>query len=187
MNETVKNIMNRRSTRTFLPDSVDRDLVEIIVEAGIYAPSSLNRQPWHFTVITDQNILNQLSIDTKEALKNYPEDSIKKFGENEKYHVFYNAPVAIIVSQEDSNTYAPIDCAAASENMLIASESLGLGSCWVGFVNLLFNLNKDKAKEYKSKFNIPQGYSPSHALVFGHKRNVNSNAPKRRENTVSYI
>lgn len=187
MNETINSILNRRSCRVFTEEAVEDSIVQEIVKAGIYAPSSLNKQPWHFTVVENKDIINELSDGTKEILKEFQGGKYKNYGNNEKFHVFYNAPVVIIVSGEEENPYRYVDCAAASENMLVAAESLGIGSCWIGFIHLLFQGGEEKKREYQEKLGLPEGYIPMHALVFGHKKINNQNAPKRRENTVNYL
>ena len=78
-----------------------------------------------------------------------------------------------------------VDCAAATENMLIAAESLDIGACWNGIVGVLFN--SEKVTEYKDKLRIPEGYSPYYAVALGYKGVRINNAPQRRENSVQYI
>lgn len=185
MNETLKNIRNRRSTRIFLHDQIKEESLQAILEAGIYAPSASNQQPWHFTVIQNKDLLDELNIKFKEFAKRSESDYVRKVGENEKFHVFYNAPTVILVSGDENNNYASIDCAAAVENMLIASESLEIGSCWVGFIAYL--LNSDEGKELAQKLDIPKGYKQIHSVCLGYKRLNLSNGPKRKENTVNYI
>lgn len=187
MNETMKSILKRRSHRAFLPEMIKEEELKTIIEAGIYAPSAMNQQPWHFTVIENQDILNELNNETKEVAKKSDNDHIVKMANNDKFNIFYNAPVAILVSMEEG-TYEPeVDCAAATENMLIAAESLNIASCWIGFISFLFKMDKDKAEIYREKLGIPQGFTPSHVVVLGYKKNEQLKAPKRRENTVNYI
>lgn len=185
MNETMKTILNRRSTRVFKEDSIDESLVNEIIEAGLYAPSGHNMQPWHFTVITNKDLLNLLSYETKEACKNFDDEFIKKVANNEKFNVFYNAPVGVIVSGDKNAMTVESDVAAASENMLLAAESLGIGGCWIGFITLLFR--SEKAQEFKKKLSIPEEFTPMHGLVFGHKKTEMSKAPERKTGRVSFL
>ena len=106
---------------------------------------------------------------------------------NDAFDTFYKAPVAIIVSMDTTDVTSPADCAVASQNLMLAAESFGLGSCWIGFVKNLFKLDETKGKEYCEKFNIPENYMPSHAILIGHKKNPSGKASARRENTVTYI
>lgn len=196
MNETINNILNRRSTRVFTDENVNGDIVKEIVRAGLYAPSSKNKQLWHFTVIENKDVLKELNDDTKNAVIKYGEEYIKKAdmlkhimarANNDSYNIFYNAPVAILISRNTNDITSQDDCAVASENMMIAAESVGIGSCWASFIKFLFMLDKDKAKEYSDKFFIPDGYVPTHAIILGHKKNTQPKQLERREGTVTYI
>lgn len=185
MNETLKNIRNRRSIRAFLPEQLkDMDL-QAILEAGIYAPSASNQQPWHFTVVQNKDILDRLNVAFKDIAAKSDNEYIRRFADNEKFHVFYNAPSVVFVSGEEKNNYAAVDCGAAVENMLIAAESLGLGSCWIGLIAYL--LNSEEGAEFMKELGIPKGFKQIHAVCFGNKKINRTNAPTRRENTVNYI
>ena len=138
MNETMKSILSRRSTRVFMPDQIKEEELTTIIEAGLYAPSAHNQQSWNFTVVQNLELLNQLSNDAKEAAKHFDDHLIQQLANNEKFHAFYHAPTAIIISGEEKAMMPEVDCAAATENMLIAAESIGVGSCWVGFIGFVF-------------------------------------------------
>lgn len=196
MNTIIENILNRRTTRAFTEEKVDVEILKEIVNAGLYAPSSKNKQLWHFTVIQNEDVLKNLNLDTKEAIKKYAKDKVSNEKEleilmsranNDAFDTFYKAPVAIIVSMDTTDVTSPADCAVASQNLMLAAESFGLGSCWIGFVKNLFKLDEAKGKEYCEKFNIPENYMPSHAILIGHKKNPSGKASARRENTVTYI
>lgn len=196
MNQTIENILNRRSTRVFTDEKVNEEILKQIVEAGLYAPSSMNKQLWHFTVIQSESILSELNKDTKAAIKKYAKtkisnqvmlDKLISRANNDSYDTFYKAPVAIIVSKDTSDITSDNDCAVASQNLMIAAESFGLGSCWMSFVKNLFNLDESKAAEYFEKFEIPENYIPIHAIVIGHKKTDVKKVADRRKNTVKYI
>lgn len=187
MNEIVKTIIERRSQRTYTSEPVKKEDLEVIVEAGLYAPSAFNQQPWHFSVIQDASLLDELSFEAKEVGKTFKNEQVKAMSNNEKFHVFYNAPAAIIVSVEKNKIEAELDCAVATQNMLLAAQALGLGSCWIGFVGFLFKGNPEKSKEYATRLGIPEDYTPSHAIVIGQKNDTITHAPKRRENKVNFV
>jgi len=185
MNETLKNIRNRRSIRAFQSEQIKDEELHAIIEAAIYAPSATNLQPWHFTVIQNKELLDRLSEAFKKLAKNSSIEYIKRFADNDSFHVFYNAPTVVIASGEINSKSAPVDCAAAVENMHIAAESLGIGSCWIGLIS--FVLNSEEGKEFMKELEIPQGFKQIHAVALGYKKNQYTNAPARRENTVNYI
>lgn len=118
MNQVMENILNRRSTRLFTEESIKKEVLEDIIKAGIYAPSAMNQQPWHFTVISDKDLLAELSLATKEEGKKHPLEYVRNYAKNEKFQIFYNAPVAIVISGDEKAYEAEVDCAAATENIL---------------------------------------------------------------------
>lgn len=185
MNETLSNIRNRRSTRVFLPTQIKDEELKAILDAGIYAPSAVNQQPWHFTVVQNKELLDELHAKFMEVAKKSENDYVRKVGYNENFHVFYNAPTVVLVSGLEANNNSPVDCAAAVENMLIASESLDIGACWVGFIAYL--LNSEEGKELFEKLEIPKGFKQIHSVCIGYKKNKSNNGPLRKENTVNYI
>ena len=185
MNETLKNIRNRRSTRTFLPDQLNVTDIHDIIDAGIYAPSANNMQPWHFTVLQRKDIIDRLSDSFKEIARKSDNEYLRKFADNEKFHVFYNAPTVVLVSGDINSKSASVDCAAAVENMLIAAESLEIGSCFIGLIAYL--LNSEEGTEFVKELGIPEGFKQIHALSLGYKKNETNNAPERKENIVNYL
>ena len=190
MNETLKSIRNRRSTRGFLPEQLKDIEMQAIMDAGIYAPSATNQQPWHFTVVQNKDMIDRLNVAFKEIAGKSDNEYIRRFADNEKFHVFYNAPTVVLVSGDEKNKYASVDCAAAVENMLIAAESLQaesleIGSCWIGLIAYL--LNSEEGSEFVKELGIPEGFKQIHAVCLGYKKIKVTNAPARKENTVNYI
>lgn len=185
MNETLRVIRERRTTRRFKTEQIKEEELQAIIEAGLYAPSAHNQQSWNFTVIQNKELLDELNIETKESAKSFPDEMIQKMANNEKLNIFYGAPTVVIVSGQDSAMLPQIDCAAATQNMFIAAEALEIGGCWNGLVGFLFN--GPKGEEYKKKLNIPEGYTPYYAAVFGYKEVKATKAPARKENAVQYI
>lgn len=185
MNETLKVIKERRTTRKYKAEQIKEEELQAIIEAGLYAPSANNQQSWNFTVIQDAELLEVLNIEAKAAAKNIPNEFMQKMANNDKFNAFYGAPTIIIVSGNEKGMMSQVDCAAASENMLIAAESLDIGACWNGFIGILFN--SEKGAEYKKKLNIPEGFVPYYAIVLGYKDVRVTNAPERKVNSVQYI
>ncbi len=183
-NPVLQTIKTRRSSRSFQTDEVSKDEIEAIIEAGLYAPSAHNHQSWHFTVIQDKDMIDQYSIDAKETLAHSENEQMQKLGNNNKFHIFYNAPAIILISGEEASMMPETDCAAAAQNMLLAAESLDLGSCWIGFARMVFV--GAKKEEYLQKFQIPSGYIPYYAIAIG-KKTIKTEAPERKENAVTYI
>ncbi|MCP8310030.1 MAG: nitroreductase family protein [Candidatus Methylarchaceae archaeon HK01M] len=145
MNPVIEAINNRRSIRSYETKPIPKDIINTIIEAGNRAPfTSITRsQPWRFVVIEDPEFKQKLLQTTlpfwkkcTEGMKEtYPE--IYKMGmslyeamDDPKDVVYYNAPVIIFVIGPANNA---VSCALACENIMIAAQSFGLGSCYVGF------------------------------------------------------
>lgn len=134
-------INQRQSCRDFLNEPVQKDVIEKIIEAGTMAPSPLNSQPWDFIVVTKNTVKDQIWEDAVKCKVNTIE--ISKWKWLEKYSVQFlkTAPVIIVVTgdktksgtdtfHEDGPVAYQHACAAAIQNMLLASHALGLGSVW---------------------------------------------------------
>jgi nitroreductase len=119
MDEVLKTIRNRRTIRRFKPNPVDEKRLQMILEAGRWAPSFSNLQPWRFIVVRDLGL--------KIALDKAARESVLHFGINE-------APVVILVcvDRRIDPLHAIEAGAAATQNMTLAAHSLGLGTGWIG-------------------------------------------------------
>ena len=179
-NEVLRVIKERRSIRRFKNEQLKREELEAILEAGLYAPSGHNDQPWHFTVVQNKDLLNKISILSNEGMRNSGIDWVEKLG-NKNRNIFHDAPTVVIVSGKQG-TYSPLsDCSAAIQNMLLAAESLGIGSLWNGLVEYFFNMKE--AEELWLK----EGYRPYYAIALGYKDCEQPKAPERKKDTISYI
>lgn len=185
MNDVIKNILARRSVRVYSEEQIKQQDLDIILESGYNAPSGCNMQPWHFTVVQNKDLLNTLNIESKKEFIDSDNEMFRKMAANEKYDIFYNAPTVIVVSGEKSSPTSGIDCSAATENMILAAESLGIGSCWIGLIIFLFK--SKRAEEFSKLIKIPEGYEPYFAITLGYKKFPNPKSQPRRENVITYI
>lgn len=116
--DVYETILTRRSIRKYKKQSIPEDVIEKLLYAGFSAPSAGNQQPWHFVVLDDRKILNVIHMFHPSA------------------RMLTEADKAILVCGdlhlEKFKGYWMIDCAAATENILLAGHSLGLGCCWLG-------------------------------------------------------
>lgn len=182
MNQILNTIKNRRSIRKYLPEQINDEEVEKILEAAIYAPTGHNDQPWHFTVIQNKELIDEMNVKCKEAMATLPIDWIAKMGKSENLHIFYDAPTVIVVSGKKEATSPFADCCAAIQNMLLAAESIDIGSCWIGLARFFYE-NPENLK----KLNIPEGYEPHYSVSFGYKNSSPNKAPKRNRDVVNYV
>lgn len=184
-NEILKMIKKRRSIRGFKNEQIQDEELQAVLEAGIYAPNA-GDQAWHFTVIQNKKLLDKLNLTAKEAAKQMDIGGIKELGSDENFNCLYGAPTLIIVSgKETSPIPLEADCAAAIQNMLLAAEAMGLGSCWIHFV--LFGFYSPQRTELQKELKIPEGYRPYYSAVFGYKKEEGAEAAVRKPNLITYI
>ena len=180
-NETIDTILARESCLDFTGAPIPREAIETIVKAGCHAPTSGGRQPWHFTVVTDEKILDEISylvygnfLEMMDKIKAESEKGgVKKtpfsgYDENPTpASVRYHAPLIIIVSGDPkkSGVYHT-DCCLATENMYIAAQSLGIASLWWGALER-GGFHNEKSADLKKRL-IPEGYEVVSASLFGY-------------------
>ncbi len=182
MNEVIKAIKSRRSVRSYKSDILSRETLQAIIEAGCYAPSGHNAQPWHFSVVQDRALLEEVNIKAKNVMSGVTVDWIQNIGRNPAADITHKAPALILISCKKGSISGPTDCTAAMENMMIAAESIGVGSCWIGFSAFAF-----KDAGLMKKLGVPEGYEPQQAAVFGYPEGEKRQAPARDLDSVTYI
>jgi nitroreductase len=184
-NETLKTIKQRRSVRSYREEQIKESELQEVLEAGQFAPNA-GGQAWHFTVVQNRPLLTKLNLAAKEVARQMEMVHLRELGNNEKFDCLYGAPTLVIVS---GDTRSPIpldaDCAAATENLLIAAESVGLGSCWIFFVMLAFEFSMGAS--LLTELKIPEGYKPYYAAIFGYKKGANVLASDRKPDLVTYV
>jgi nitroreductase len=164
MNEVIKAIHERKSVRRFLPDQLKDDAIMAIIEAGNQAPSGHNTQPVCSTVVQNPELIRHINDAAKGVLRGSDVEWIRKFGESERYHLLHNAPTVVIISVKEG-IYSPVaDASAAIENMLLAAQSLGIGSVWIGLISAYFQL-----EEARETLRIKDGFNPLYAVCLGYE------------------
>ena len=145
--DAYSSIISRRSIRKYKSDMPDLELVMKVVDAGRMAPSGMNTQKWHFTVVLGKERIMEIS----------------RFILEEEKSICYDAPVFIMVSYEKDDYFAREDTSCALTNMMQASHALGLGSVWINAINRSW----EKAERMQS-FSVPEGYRVYGALALGY-------------------
>ena len=147
MNEVIQNILTRRSVRKFNDQLLEREKLEAILKAAIYAPSGMNKQTWQFTAITNKEKIEELA------------KLIEKILERKGYN-FYEPAAIVLTSNERDSRWAKEDNACALENMFLAAHSMGVGSVWI---NQLQDIcDHEEVRAYLKSVGIPDEH-----LVFG--------------------
>ncbi len=119
MNETLKTIFSRKSVRAYAEGAIPREQLEMLVRAGMAAPSAVDQRPWEFVVVTEKATLVRLAERLPYAkMAAHAAAAIVVCGDLRRQ---WGGPDSVMWS---------IDCAAAAQNVLLAAESLGLGAVW---------------------------------------------------------
>ena len=178
MNPVLSNIMARRSIRKYLDKPVEHEKLEMVVCAGINAPSGMNRQPWIVRVVEDQ----QLIADVTEVYKRNNPEQVKR--DKDFKNMFRNAPNLICVCTPAEGG-GELDAGLLGENMMLAAQSMGLGTCCLGGPVRFLNTNAD-AKFFLDRLDIPEGYKLNYILAIGYP-DEQPDAKPRDASKVKYI
>ncbi len=178
LNPVVSSIMARRSIRQYLDKPVEHEKLEMVARCGINAPSGMNRQPWIVRVVEDQ----QLIADVTAIYKEENAEQVKRDA-NFK-NMFRNAPNLICVCTP-ANGGGELDAGLLGENMMLAAQSMGLGTCCLGGPVRFLNSNA-KAKFFLDRLDIPADYKLNYILAIGYP-DEQPEARPRDESKVKFI
>lgn len=143
--DAIKCLRERRSIRQFeAGKSIDKETMTDILNSAMHAPSAYNKQPWHFVVVEDREIM--------EAMKSAHEHA----------NFLSDASCAVIVCGDTNESYKSengdywqIDCSAATQNFLLAVHEKGLGACWCGLAPA-----ESKIKKFQEILGLPEHIKP---------------------------
>jgi nitroreductase len=167
MTQTLETIATRYSCRNFKSDPLPAEAVQAIAQAALQAPSARNRQPWHFSVVTDKTFVDELSAVGLEALKTInPEGYERSISRGGK--LFYNAPAVVVISAEhlEGLMSSGLDVGIAVANIALAAKSLGIDSCVCGLASQVGNGHETEAPY--DRLGIPEGYEYVIAVLLGY-------------------
>ncbi len=160
VNPVLSSIMARRSIRKYLDKPVEHEKLEVIVRAGINAPSGVNRQPWIVRVVEDQKLI----ADVTEVYKQANAEQVKR--DKDFKNMFRNAPNLICVCTP-ANGGGELDAGLLGENIMLAAQSMGLGTCCLGGP-VRFLLSNEKCKFFLERLDIPADYKLNYIIAIGY-------------------
>ena len=147
--DAIETILTRRSIRAYTGQPIPAELVELLLKAAMQAPSAGNQQAWQFVVLTDRVRLNALA-------------EVLPYGK-----MLTTAPLSIVVcgdlAIEKSKGYWVQDCSAATQNILLAAHSLGLGAVWLGVYP-----REERVRDVRKALGIPETVTPLCAIAVGY-------------------
>lgn len=177
-------ITGRRSVREYTAQPVDEPTIRRLIDAAVRAPNAVNQQPYTFTVVREQNVLDRVSRDAKSHMlatmdANPHADHFRVRLSDPNFHIFYHAPVLILISGVAQGPWIVEDCALSAENLMLAAYAAGLGTCWIGFAQGYLNTS-----DGKQELGLPAACVPVAPIIVGHPKAapppVPRNAPKIR-------
>jgi nitroreductase len=188
--DVIEVIKTRRSIREYLDKEISDTDIKFLIDCAGYAPSGLNMQPWGFLVIKNRDIIRKLSETSKKSMIPLLEDMKNNSKAAAEYlsflkmkgsDMFYGAPVLIIILGNKNAPTAVYDCAMAAQTMMLAAQSIGVGSCWIG--GALRSLVDEKLLK---ELGAPEGYIAVAPLIFGYPKGK-TKAPDRIEPKVVWV
>lgn len=166
----MNNILSRTSVRSFTDQPVEQEKIQKLLQAGMAAPSAVNKQPWHFVVVTDRKVLDALGDANPNA------GFVKK------------APLAIVVCGDMTKAlegggreFWIQDCSAATENILLAAVGMGLGATWTGTYPA-----QERCEAVARVLNLPETMIPLNTIVIGYPDGTPQAKNKWNDANVSY-
>ncbi len=162
-----QHIVTRRSIRRYTNREIEDSVVKQIIKNGMYAPSAVNKQPWHYIIFKEQQ--------TKMAIcEVHPNASMLK-----------TANKAILVCGDTDLAHAPgylaCDCSAATQNMLLSAHAYGLGGVWIGIYP-----REERMKALKGIFNLPEHIIPFSIIALGYPAEKKDIPDRFKEERIHY-
>jgi nitroreductase len=178
MNEVLNTIYARRAVRKYKNKTVNRKIIDQIIDAGRMAPTAMNIQPWKFYVLTERSDINEFSKAIRlGAVKGIFKSGIKQIVKTiitafhfpkgadftkEEDMIFHGAPVVIFITSPKDNEFAALDIGMCAQNMMLAAKGMGLDTCPIGMAKYV-----EYTQVYK-RLNIPANEHVNLAIILGY-------------------
>lgn len=172
MNEALNNIMTRRSVKAYKPEMPPQELIDQVVKAGTYAPTGMNRQSPIIIEVTDKATRDKLSKMNAAVM-------------GASIDPFYGAPVVLVVLADKSVGTYKYDGSLVMENLMLAANAVGLGSCWIHRAKEEFE--SPDGQEILKSLGIEGNYEGIGHCILGYPAKEVPAAKPRKENWVYKI
>ena len=171
-NPVIENILARRSIRSYKPDKIEREKLDRIIECGIWAPNGQHRESWEVRVVTNPDMLAEI-----DSLYN-----IYSNGNNSR--AAFGAPAVAFIAYDTTYDLSQVDCGLLGGNMMLAANSMGIGSCCLG--GLARFMTSPQAATLLAPLDFPDTHRLLYAIAFGYP--IETPAPNgRRTDNVRII
>lgn len=172
MNAELQALKERRSVRKYKADMVPQELIDQVIEAGLYAASGHGTQEVIIVAVTNKEVRDKLAQMNREIL-----------GTNSDS--FYGAPVVLVVLGPKSNKLTPYDGSLVMGNLMQAAHAVGLGSCWINRAKEEFA--SEEGKQLLKEWGIEGEYEGVGHCILGYTDGMVPQAAPRKANRVFYV
>ena len=172
MNTELHALLERRSIRSYKPDMVPQELIDQVIEAGLYAASGHGEQDSIIVAVTNKEVRDKLSQMNRAIM-------------GTKSDTFYGAPVVLIVLAPKSNKNGIYDASLIMGNLMQAAHAVGLGSCWINRAKQEFE--SEEGKQLLKDWGIEGEYEGVGHCILGYINGKVPPALKRKPNRVFYV
>ena len=148
-NAVTDAIFSRRTIRAYKREQISEQMLETLMQAAKAAPSGRNMQPCYVRFVQDGEMLHEMHIDFKN-LVGWDTPAYTRSDVNPFYH---NAPTFVFIYAAGESA---MDAGIMAENICIAAESMGLGTCIVGSAGALFN--SEAGKKWNERLHVPRDF-----------------------------
>jgi nitroreductase len=186
VNEAIKAILERRSIRSFTPEPVSEEDLQLILDAGQWAPTARNIQETHLTAVVSPEKIAALNTQLKASSQVEGFDRYRDFVKGAYSINFKNAPVFIIVGSDRQNSACPVeDGTLVLANILLAAHSLGLGGCWV---NQLGAVGEEPVfRALLTSIGLPSTHRVIGSAAIGHPSGPQPKPPVRKPGRINIV
>lgn len=173
MSQLLEGIKTRRSIRSYKPTMVPQEILDQIIEAGLYAPSGMGRQDAIIIQVSDKALRDEIAA-----------INCKLEGEEDGFDPFYGAPVILIVLAKKNGATRICDGSLVMGNLMLAAHALGIGSCWIHRAKEEFEMQW--GRDLLNSLGIEEEYEGIAHCALGYVEGPAPEAEKRKENRVFY-
>jgi nitroreductase len=170
--ELADAILKRRSAHEYTSASIDRLMMQSLVDAAIQAPSAMNSQPWVFCVFLDRRRIEDLSNQVKEWLLTQTlqapselNEALTKILSDPDFSLLHHASALLLILAKPAANQAVEACCLAAENLLLAARDVGIATCWIGLSRPWFDLRSTKLE-----LGLPEAYRVVAPIILGYPK-----------------
>lgn len=170
-------ILARRSVRSYTSQAVSLDIIQILMEAAVHAPTTLHKEPWAFAIIREPPLLEAISDHARPLFAH----DLQKTGHapdqfaGPDSDIFHGASTLILICSRQTEPFVIADCWLAAENLMLAACAMKLGSCVIGTALTALN-----TPDIKVKLNIPKEFSVIVPIILGYPNGDTPPSPRRK-------